>query len=132
MIKGGCICGKIRYELHGKLSNARSCHCSICRKTFSSQASAYAEVDHRDFKWVKGEEQLTTFKTQEDYGLCFCKVCGSTLGGVFMDKIHGLTLGCVDGDPDIKFEMHIYTDSKANWETLPSDNVPKYSEGPKP
>ena len=44
----------------GELHDARSCHGSRCRKAFSSQASAYALVGASDFRWVAGEQKLTT------------------------------------------------------------------------
>lgn len=42
MITGECFCGEITYQVSGKLRDAKSCHCSRCRKAFASQASAYA------------------------------------------------------------------------------------------
>ena len=43
-ITGECFCGKVKYQIDGRLRDARSCHCSRCRKAFSAQASAYALV----------------------------------------------------------------------------------------
>lgn len=50
-INGSCFCGAIRYQAGGKLRDARSCHCSMCRKAFSSAASAYAVVNSDSFEW---------------------------------------------------------------------------------
>ena len=36
-ITGECFCGEVRYQVTGKLHDARSCHCSRCRKAFSLQ-----------------------------------------------------------------------------------------------
>ena len=40
----------------------------------------------------------------------------------------GVTLGCVNGDPEVELSRHIYTGSKASWETIPA-GVPQYAEG---
>lgn len=128
-ISGGCICGAIKYEINGSLHNARSCHCSKCRKTFSAQASAYAVVEPGAFRWRSGEELLTSFVSQKDYGLQFCSICGSTLCGTFKGQVHGITLGCVDGDPGVEIEQHIFVGSKAAWEVMP-EGVTVYEEGP--
>lgn len=128
-IAGECFCGKVKYQIQGKLKDARSCHCSRCRKAFSAQASAYALVEPDEFKWISGEKLLTSYIGQQGFGLQFCKVCGSTLCGIALDKIHGVTLGCVNGDPDVEIGRHIYVGSKANWEVMP-DNVTQYQEGP--
>ncbi len=128
-ITGECFCGKISYELSGKLRDARSCHCSRCRKAFSSQASAYALVNPDEFRWIAGEECLTSYVGEQGFGLQFCRVCGSTLCGVFAGVIHGLTLGCVNGDSEIEIGQHIFVGSKAVWEVLP-DGITMYEEGP--
>lgn len=127
-ITGECFCGEVRYELEGTLRDARSCHCSRCRKAFSSQASAYALVNSEEFKWVAGKELLTSYIGQHGFGLQFCSKCGSTLCGIFKGSIHGVTLGCINGDPKIEIGRHIYVGSKASWEVIP-DGVLQYQEG---
>ena len=128
-ITGECFCGDVKYQVNGKLRDARSCHCSRCRKAFSSQASAYALVNPAEFKWLTGENLLTSYVGNKGFGLQFCKICGSTLCGIFNGKIHGITLGCVNGDPEVELGMHIYVGSKAKWESIP-EGVPQFQEGP--
>ncbi len=129
MITGGCICGAVTYSIDQPLRDARSCHCSQCRKTFSAQASAYAEVVPGSFTWITGEETLTTFDSAHGFGLRFCSRCGSTLVGTWEGNVHGVTLGCVDGDPEVEIGMHIFVGSKAAWEVMP-DGVVRFEEGP--
>ncbi|MFC1536459.1 GFA family protein [Pseudomonadota bacterium] len=127
-ITGECFCGGVKYKIEGKLRDARSCHCSRCRKAFSSQASAYALVEPSEFKWLSGENLLTSYVGKHGFGLQFCKICGSTICGVFDGSIHGITLGCVNGDPDVEIGMHIYVGSKAEWEIIP-EGVSQFQEG---
>ena len=128
-IKGECFCGAVKYEIEGEVYDARSCHCSRCRKAFSAQASAYALVRPAEFSWLEGEDCLTSYVGQEGAGLRFCRVCGSTMCGVFDGEVHGVTLGCIDGDPGVKLGMHIFTGSKAAWEDIGGD-TPQYDEAP--
>ena len=128
-ITGECFCGSITYAISGKLRDATSCHCSRCRKAFSSQASAYALVDPNEFEWRSGEDLLTSYVGEHGFGLQFCSKCGSTLCGTFDGEVHGVTLGCVNGDPDIEIGRHIYVGSKAAWEVLP-EGVTTFEEGP--
>jgi len=128
-IKGSCFCGAIEYKVEGELRSARSCHCSMCRKAFSSQASAYALVDPCSFEWISGENLLTYYESQRGGGLQFCSICGSTLCGIVEGAVHGVTLGCVDGDPGVSISMHIFVGSKASWEAIP-EGVPQYEEWP--
>ncbi len=129
ILTGECFCGEVKYEINGTLRDARSCHCSRCRKAFSSQASAYALIDPSDFKWVKGEELLTSYTGQHGFGMQFCKVCGSTLCGTYENKVHGITLGCLNEDPEIEIDQHIFVGSKANWEVIP-DGIEQYEAHP--
>jgi hypothetical protein len=130
-IHGECFCGAVTYEVAGPLLDARSCHCSRCRKAFSAQASAYALVDPGDFRWLTGEELLTTYANEQGFGLRFCCVCGSTLCGVFEGEVHGVSLGCVNGDPGVRISRHIFVGSKAAWEVMP-EGVVAHAEGPEP
>ena len=127
LIEGECFCAAVKYSITRPLRDARSCHCSRCRKAFSSQASAYALVDTEAFKWTAGEEFLTTYATGNGFGLQFCRRCGSTLCGVFNGDIHGVSLGCVNGDPNVDIGRHIFVGSKAAWERIP-DGVPQFDE----
>lgn len=127
-ITGECFCGEVEYQVDGKLRDARSCHCSRCRKAFSSQASAYALVEPQEFKWLSGEDLLTSYVGRHGFGLRFCSQCGSTLCGIINGTIHGVTLGCVNDDPEIELGKHIYVGSKAKWEVIP-EGVPQYKEG---
>ncbi|MEL6364040.1 MAG: GFA family protein [Pseudomonadota bacterium] len=128
-ITGECFCGSVTYAVSGKLRDAVSCHCSRCRKAFSSQASAYALVKPEEFVWLSGEELLASYVGGHGFGLQFCSVCGSTLCGTFGGTVHGVTLGCVNGDPDIEIGRHIFVGSKAAWEVMP-DGVPRFEERP--
>ena len=126
-ITGECFCGSVRYQINGPLRDARSCHCSRCRKAFSSQASAYALVDIDQFEWLQGEELLSAYGTDGGFGLKFCSRCGSTLCGTFQGRVHGITLGCLNDDPQLRVEKHIFMGSKATWETQPEE-VESYLE----
>ena len=128
-IHGSCFCGAVTYRIDGALRDARSCHCSRCRKAFSAQASAFAFVDPQSFAWLSGEALLTSYQSQTGEGLRFCSRCGSTLCGTANSQVIGVTLGCVDGDPGVSLGMHIHVGSKAAWEILP-EGVPQYPEGP--
>ncbi len=129
MVTGGCLCGRVRYEVAAPLMNARSCHCSRCRKAFSGAGSAYAEVAPGSFRWVAGERGLTRHETTPGWGLGFCRVCGTTLCGMQGSDVHGVTLGSVDGDPGVQIGMHIFVGSRAPWDHIGGD-APQFDEFP--
>ena len=129
VITGERFCGSVTYQIEGTLRDAKSCHCSRCRKAFNSQASASAFVEPGEFRWRTGEDLLTSHIGAEGFGLQFCSVCGSTLCTVYNGDVYQVTLGCLNGDPDIEIGKHIYVGSKAKWEVIPEDVV-QFEEGP--
>lgn len=128
-LTGGCLCGALRYAIRSPLKNARMCHCSRCRKAFSGAGSAYAEVESGSFAWTSGTDELTHHSTAPGWGLAFCRRCGSTLAGFQGDRVHGVTLGSVDGDPGVSIEQHIFVGSRAPWDHI-GGTAPQFDEGP--
>jgi hypothetical protein len=128
-ISGSCFCGIVTYEVSASLQNARSCHCSRCRKAFGGPSSAYAEVQTGSFRWATGQTNVKQYRVNDGWALAFCDRCGSALAGILDDEVHGITLGTVDGDPGVEIAMHIHVASKAPWDHIGGD-APRFPEGP--
>lgn len=120
-IKGSCTCGKVSYRIDGGLRDAASCHCSMCRKATGSHSSSFALFEPGTFAWTSGESLLSHYNSSEAMGTYFCSVCGSPLAGTYQGEVGWVNLGCVDGDPELKVEKHLFMASKASWETCPQD-----------
>jgi len=88
-----------------------------------------AFVETNEFKWLAGEEFLTAYVGEHGYGLQFCKTCGSTLCTIYKEDVIQVSLGCVNGQPDIEIGQHIFVGSKANWEIIPK-GVIQFEEWP--
>ncbi|MFT5220051.1 MAG: hypothetical protein ACI9LO_000590 [Planctomycetota bacterium] len=129
VIKGGCLCGSVRYEITGPLFNADNCHCSMCRRQHGAAFAAYADFNAGDFKWVVGEGLVKNYQTSAGDGWCFCRECGSSLGGTDQGNITSVTLGTVEGDPGIKPTTHIFVGSKAAWVEI-QDDLAQFEERP--
>ena len=128
-IKGGCLCGRVRYEVTGRLFDSSHCHCSMCRRQHGAAFATYAQFNPGDFKWTSGEDLVKIFETLPEAGWCFCSECGSSLAGTENGKITSITLGTVEGDPGIKPESHIFTGSRARWDEI-NDDLPQFDEWP--
>ncbi len=128
-LTGGCFCGAVTYRVGAPLLRARACHCSRCRKAFSGAGSAYAEVEPGAFSWTQGQDILSVYRTQGTWGMAFCSRCGSTLAGMAGQDVHGVTLGCVDGDPGVQIAFHLFVGSKAPWDHIGGD-APQYGDAP--
>jgi hypothetical protein len=128
-VTGGCFCGAVRYRIAAPLRDARSCHCSRCRKAFSGAGSAYAEVEPGSFAWESGEDSLRRYAAAPGWGLCFCGICGTTLCGTQGEHVHGIALGPVDGDPGVSIAMHLFVGSRAPWDHIGGD-APQFAGFP--
>ena len=129
MLSGECFCGEIGYEISGEVFDARCCHCSRCRKAFSGSGSAYGLVRPEEFSWTRGTDLLQFYGSEDNAGLQFCGKCGSTLCGLFAGEVHGVTLGCLNGDPPLTIARHIFTGSKASWDHIGGD-AQQYDQWP--
>ena len=121
-ITGSCSCNKASYEIDGTLNNPMSCHCSMCRKLFSSQAAACATFAPSSFEWTSDTEQVTYHQTSPDMGVYFCKTCGSHLVGTHKNEICWATLGCINEALALEPIKHIFMASKANWDESPEQS----------
>ena len=128
-IKGGCLCGKVRYEIAGPLHAADHCHCSMCRRQHGAAFATYADFEPQDFKWTSGESHIKIFEPSPEGGWCFCRECGSSLAGTLNGEIVTITLGTTDGDPGLKPSFHIFVGSKAAWHDI-GDGLPQFDERP--
>ena len=128
-VKGGCLCGKVRYEIDGRLFDSTHCHCSMCRRQHGAAFATYADFEPEDFRWISGENLVKTFEPSPEGGWCFCSECGSSLAGTENGKVVAVTLGTVEGDPGIRPESHIFAAFRAGWHEI-SDDLPQYDEWP--
>ena len=60
MIRGSCLCGKIRYEIQGGVGAVSHCHCSRCRKAHGAAFGSYARVNRKEFTLLTGAELFIT------------------------------------------------------------------------
>jgi hypothetical protein len=128
-IQGGCLCGAIRYQVDGPLFDAGNCHCSMCRRFHGAAFSTYAKVDAEDFRWLRGAEALGIYEPSPGRGWGFCSKCGSSLGVPSDGKLSEITLGTVEGDPNVRATRHIFVGSKAPWYEI-LDALPQHDAWP--
>ena len=87
-IRGGCLCGKVRYEITGRLFDASNCHCSMCRRQHGAVYATYVDFNPDEFNWVSGKDLVKVYEPSPDGGWCFCSECGSSLAGADQRQNH--------------------------------------------
>jgi hypothetical protein len=118
MLEGSCACGKVKYEISGKLIGPlTNCHCWRCRKHSGSSFGTTAGVKSSDLKFVSGEELLSHWESSPGVFRYFASCCGSPIykRSQSSPDQYGFRLGTLDSDPGSAVKLHYMVDSKAPW-----------------
>ncbi|GLR69633.1 GFA family protein [Agaribacter marinus] len=129
ILKGGCLCGAVEYEIKDDLIYSGYCHCSECRRWTGAPFSSTGGVKASDFKLNKGKSLLASFSKGENSTSYFCTKCSSNLYGEVPEyNMTYVMLGTLSQEPTLAPQWHIYTGSKVEWFKI-TDNLPQYQEG---
>jgi len=125
-IKGGCYCGKIRYEISSEPKTVVHCHCNNCKQSVGSPFVTWAVFDLEDINYQK--DSPTEYKTETNAERGFCDRCGSSISyhGIGGDSID-ITVGTFDDPNSCTPEKHIWDKRRINWINL-DDGLPHFSE----
>lgn len=129
-MKGGCLCGAVRYEVGAPMLFGGNCYCLDCRKTSSSHSASMAVPiaavnvagEVREYSSLGGSGNPVT--------RVFCPVCGTGLfskgarPGVMMVKA-----GTLDDPEQFKPMASIYVSCAPSWDQPPAD-LPAFEEMP--
>jgi len=129
MHKGSCLCGAIEYEITGSLEPIIFCHCSRCRKANGVAYAAVSPVASSNFRIVKGENSLRSYRNDAGVHRIFCANCGSPIIGKreSAPEIVRVRIGTLDTPVHAKVSAHIFVGSKAEWDEI-LDDAPQYEE----
>jgi hypothetical protein len=125
MHKGSCLCGMVEYEISGSLGPIVYCHCSRCRKSNGSAFNAVSPVAIEDFRFIKGEESLRSYRNNAGVHRIFCGICGSPLIGKreSMPETIRVRIGTLDTPLETSVSSHIFAGSKAEWYEILDDAI---------
>ena len=135
VVPGSCLCGAVRFEVTLPFRRANYCHCSRCRKHSGAFALPNGRVRADQLRVLQGEELIGVWQPPDEGGRkAFCTRCGASLFGNRYPEgpIVSVRLGALDEDPGIRPQFHMYVGSKAAWEELVEDELPRYPEQNEP
>lgn len=130
MIKGSCMCGKVRYKYEGNIVEIAMCHCSQCREAQGGAFATNSPIDARKLEFT-GREFIKEFESNEVKVRAFCKNCGSPLYSARKDlpDIKRLRIGTIKSSFTCENKYHIFTASKASWYSI-TDSYPQFEGQP--
>ncbi|WP_262500944.1 GFA family protein [Pseudohalioglobus sediminis] len=123
---GSCLCGSAKFEVQGEFDSFYLCHCQHCQKDTGSAHAANLFSQSAKVTWLSGSDSVTTFTLPGTrHSKSFCKVCGSALPGTHGEGLLVIPAGCLDTEVSMLPTAHIFTSSKAVWDTG-SESLPKF------
>ena len=127
-LKGGCLCGAIRYDLNGPFLFVSQCCCKDCQKATGTGHTTIIGI-HKDQLSLTGE--LATYTNTGDTGgkvtRHFCGECGGriyTSGDAPGDHIM-VQAGSLDDPEQVTPNSVIYTKDRISWDKVDS-NLPHF------
>ena len=123
--RGGCLCGRVRYESAGEPLFSLLCHCRDCQYQSGSAFIAAMRVPAAGFRITEGEPKV--FVSRSDAGneitRAFCSECGCPLFIRVSSRpdIVGLRVGSLDDPSEFRPEAHIFVKSAQPWDYLNPD-----------
>ena len=127
MYHGKCLCGEIKIEINGAITDIIHCHCSLCRKSSGTAFATNGFINSASLEITSGKKSLSNYSYKLGRSRHFCSICGSP---VYSSNEQDPTrfrirLGIIDSNIDERPISHNFVSSKANWENL-DENLPRY------
>ena len=114
---GSCLCGTIRFAVHGPLRPIVVCHCMMCQRA-GGAASVTTECLPGDFEILSGRPKW--YRSSPNSRRGFCAKCGSLLFWEPADGSHiSISAGSLDQPTGLRIGEHIFTDHKADYDRAP-------------
>jgi len=125
-VEGGCSCGAVRYRLTSEPLFVHCCHCLNCQRQTGSAFVVNLLIEADRVQLLAGEPQPVDVPRDDGSAQRIYR-CPSCRIAVFSDygrpEVSFVRAGTLDDPRGIVPDVHIYTQSKVGWVTLP-DGVP--------
>ena len=123
-LTGGCLCGAVRFEIKGRLSDAHACHCSLCRRQSGHYAVA-SDAARADFVLTE-DRGLAWYRSSDFAKRGFCRECGSVLFWDDGGEAVSINLGSLEETGGVTVTKHIFVDEKGDYYEL-TDGLPQFA-----
>jgi len=112
----------------GDISDFSHCHCSQCRRLQGAPYVSFAEVGEAQITWKSGRDELKVYASSPKNERFFCPNCGAHIMVISQEEpgVTYLTMGCVEGNPELPAGYHQFVESKAPWVEI-GDHQPQFA-----
>jgi hypothetical protein len=125
---GGCLCGAVRYEITGAVSNPCFCHCTTCRRATGAPMVPWGTFAREAVRIVHG--RLSEFRSSAQVARGFCAHCGTSL--TYRHEARAgeidVTLSTLDDPTLLAPRMHVWVKDRLPWVAI-GDDLPQLPAG---
>ena len=125
---GGCLCGAVRYEITGSVSNPCFCHCASCRRAAGAPMVPWGTFARDAVRIARG--RLSEFRSSPQVWRGFCARCGTSL--TYRHEARGaqidVALATLDEPMLIAPAMHVWVRDRLPWVAI-GDSLPRHEAG---
>lgn len=131
-ISGGCLCGKVRYEISAEPVGTANCHCRTCQKSSGAPYIAIIQVPTSAFRVMGNYKEFVTIaESGNSMHRAFCPECGTQ---VFVrnsgfPKIRPVAAVTLDDPGFYRPQKDIWVKDAQPWDLMDPD-LPKFEGNP--
>ena len=126
--EGGCMCGAVRYRLHGPFTYSAHCHCRSCQQAVGAGFVTYSAVQPENFEIIKGE--MAVYHSSPGVNRGFCSKCGTSLSYSGDDWTDYAIMSATLDDPGAAVPTsNVFTSDKQPWVAL-DESLKKFHKFP--
>jgi hypothetical protein len=118
-VSGGCVCGAIRYKVHGPPLSVYACHCKDCQRFSGGPFSVAMAVRVDDFSLERGQPVRLAKPADSGrvVGVRFCRDCGTRLWHEPAHSPHlvNIAAGTLDDSSWAKPAAEVWASRRAPW-----------------
>jgi hypothetical protein len=121
VLRGGCLCGAVTYEVDLPALRFAHCHCSRCRRATGSSHASNLYFLPDQFRWNSGEGSVRRFDlpVARSFSTTFCTGCGAPLPHHTRSGLEIVVpAGSLDQEPRLEPQAHIFFTSRPDWSCL--------------
>lgn len=124
--EGGCTCGHVRYRLTRKPMFVHCCHCHWCQRETGSAFALNAMIEASRVQVLAGNVDVIDTPSNSGSGqkISRCPKCHVALWSNYAgsgDAVNFVRVGTLDDPGAMPPDVHIFTESRQPWVTLPTD-----------
>ena len=126
-MKGGCMCGSVRYETSDEPFAVNHCHCRSCRKHNGAPVATLAGFKADQVAFSGDERKI--YESSPGVGRAFCGKCGTPLtwegDGGALGRIFELHISTFDDPNSLVPTAHAFALERISWFDI-ADDLPRY------